>query len=96
MTGMKVDSAGLELLIQDMKAGCNQLSTRLDTMKGDLAKYVSQWEGGAQKAYDVAQKQREREITDLKELLEDVRLAVIESKENYLEGELKNEKSWAS
>lgn len=92
---MKVDAGGIDILISDMKAGCDKLSTRLDDMDKDLQKYISQWEGGAQKAYHVAQTQWKQEITDLKELLEDVRKAVHESKENYLAGELKNEQSWA-
>jgi len=91
---MKVDAAGIEMLISEMKAGCEKLAQRLDQMDGDLSKYVSQWEGGARESYAVAQRQWNQEITDLRELLEDVRRAVHESKENYLAGERKNAQSW--
>ena len=37
MSGMmKVDAAGIDILIADMKAGCDKLQTRLDDMEKDM------------------------------------------------------------
>ena len=93
---VKVDSAGIETLITDMKKGCDQLTARLGQMDGDLKKYITQWEGGAQKAYHVAQADWKKQIDELKLILEDVRQAVLQAKEDYLAGEHTNEQSWSS
>lgn len=93
---VKVGGSGIDTLISDMKGGVDKLTNRLSEMDRDLRPHMAEWEGGAQGAYETAQRRWKTEISDLKELLEDVRKAVQESKEDYLAGELKNEQSWDS
>ena len=92
--GIKVGGAGIDTLVSDMKKGLSDLEQRLETMKGDLRPYVEQWDGAARQAYSQAQKDWDQQIEDCKLLLEDVRQAVIRSKEDYLAGELRNTNMW--
>ncbi|MFQ6173364.1 WXG100 family type VII secretion target [Oryzobacter sp. R7] len=92
--GIKVGGAGIDTLVNDMKKGLTDLEQRLETMKGDLKPYVEQWDGSARQAYSQAQKDWDQQIEDCKLLLEDVRQAVIRSKEDYLAGELRNTNMW--
>ena len=74
--------------------GLADLESRLDTMKSDLRPYVEQWDGSARQAYSQAQRDWDQQIEDCKQLLEDVRQAVVRSKEDYLAGELRNTNMW--
>ncbi len=92
--GIKVGGAGIDSLVGDMKTGLTNLEQRLETMKSDLRPYVEQWDGSARQAYTQAQRDWDQQIEDCKLLLEDVRQAVIRSKEDYLAGELRNTNMW--
>lgn len=92
--GIKVGGAGIDTLVNDMKKGLADLESRLDTMKSDLRPYVEQWDGSARQAYSQAQRDWDQQIEDCKQLLEDVRQAVVRSKEDYLAGELRNTNMW--
>ncbi len=93
--GIKVGGAGIDALVGDMKSGLAKLEQRLETMKGDLRPYVEQWDGSARQAYSTAQRDWDTQIEECKLLLEDVRQAVIRSKEDYLAGELRNTNMWS-
>jgi WXG100 family type VII secretion target len=92
--GIKVGGAGIDTLVSDMKTGLGKLEQRLETMKQDLKPYVERWDGSARQAYSQAQRDWDQQIEDCKQLLEDVRQAVIRSKEDYLSGELRNTNMW--
>jgi WXG100 family type VII secretion target len=92
--GIKVAGAGIDALVSDMKSGLTSLEQRLETMKGDLQPYVQQWSGSAREAYAQAQRDWDKQIEECRLLLEDVRQAVITSKEDYLAGELRNTNMW--
>lgn len=92
--GIKVGGAGIDTLVNDMKKGLTDLEQRLETMKGDLKPYVEQWDGSARQAYSTAQADWDKQIEECRALLEDVRQAVIRSKEDYLAGELRNTNMW--
>ena len=92
--GIKVGGAGIDTLVHEMKSGLAKLEQRLEEMKGDLSPYVEQWDGSARQAYSTAQRDWDKQIEDCKMLLEDVRTAVIRSKEDYLAGELRNTNMW--
>lgn len=91
---IKVGGAGIDTLVEDMKRGLADIETRLADMAKDLAPYVNDWDGSAQSAYRTAQADWDKQIEDCKLLLEDVRQAVIRSKEDYLAGELRNTNMW--
>ncbi|PKW28048.1 WXG100 family type VII secretion target [Phycicoccus duodecadis] len=92
--GIKVGGAGIDNLVQDMKTGLGALERRLGDMKNDLSPYVEQWDGSARAAYRQAQADWDKQIEECRLLLEDVRTAVISSKEDYLNGELRNTNMW--
>ncbi|GIL35739.1 WXG100 family type VII secretion target [Phycicoccus sp. MAQZ13P-2] len=92
--GIKVGGAGIDALVDDMQKGLGQIEGRLGDMKNDLSKYVEQWDGSARAAYSKAQADWEKQIQECKQLLMDVRQAVISSKEDYLAGELRNTNMW--
>jgi early secretory antigenic target protein ESAT-6 len=92
--GIKVGGAGIDALVDDMKGGLAKLEQRLEAMKNDLRPFVEQWDGSARQAYSTAQRDWDRQIEDCRLLLEDVRQAVIRSKEDYLAGELRNTNMW--
>ncbi len=92
--GIKVGGAGIDTLVDEMQKGLTNIETRLGDMKSDLSKYVEQWDGSARTAYSQAQADWEKQIQECKQLLQDVRQAVITSKEDYLAGELRNTNMW--
>ncbi|KRE62438.1 WXG100 family type VII secretion target [Nostocoides sp. Soil756] len=92
--GIKVGGAGIDNLVQDMKAGLGALESRLADMKNDLSPYVEQWDGSARAAYRQAQADWDKQIDECRALLEDVRQAVVKSKEDYLAGEQRNTAMW--
>jgi ESAT-6 family protein len=92
--GIKVGGAGIDTLVDEMQKGLTNIETRLGDMKSDLSKYVEQWDGSARAAYSQAQADWEKQIQECKQLLQDVRQAVITSKEDYLAGELRNTNMW--
>lgn len=92
--GIKVGGAGIDALVGDMKKGLDDLVQRLETMKSDLRPQVEQWDGSARQAYAKAQQDWDQQIDDCRQLLEDVRQAVVRSKEDYLAGELRNTNMW--
>ncbi len=92
--GIKVGGAGIDNLVQDMKTGLGALEQRLADMKKDLSPYVEQWDGSARAAYRQAQLDWDKQIDECRALLEDVRLAVVQSKEDYLAGEQRNTSMW--
>ena len=92
--GIKVGGAGIDTLVDEMQKGLTNIETRLGDMKSDLSKYVEQWDGSARAAYSQAQADWEKQIQECKQLLQDVRQAVITSKEDYPAGELRNTNMW--
>ncbi len=92
--GIKVGGAGIDTMVDEMHKGLTAIETRLADMKSDLSKYVEQWDGSARAAYSQAQADWEKQIQECKQLLHDVRQAVIQSKEDYLAGELRNTNMW--
>ncbi|QIM21278.1 WXG100 family type VII secretion target [Phycicoccus sp. HDW14] len=92
--GIKVGGAGIDTLVDEMQKGLTNIESRLGDMKSDLSKYVEQWDGSARAAYSQAQADWEKQIQECKQLLQDVRQAVITSKEDYLAGELRNTNMW--
>ncbi|MBM6404231.1 WXG100 family type VII secretion target [Phycicoccus sp. CSK15P-2] len=92
--GIKVGGAGIDALVADMQQGLDGINTRLEDMKSDLDKYVSQWDGSAREAYSQAQRDWEKQIQECRQLLNDVRTAVISSKEDYMAGEQRNTQRW--
>lgn len=92
--GIKVGGAGIDVLVDDMQKGLAGIESRLETMKADLSGYVEQWDGSARQAYGTAQRDWERQIQECRQLLQDVRAAVIRSKEDYLAGEARNTNMW--
>lgn len=94
--GIKVGGAGIDNLVQDMKTGLGAIETRLADMKSDLTPYVEQWDGSARQAYREAQVSWDKQIEECRTLLEDVRMAVVQSKEDYLSGETRNTNMWGS
>ncbi|MGG5260880.1 WXG100 family type VII secretion target [Phycicoccus avicenniae] len=92
--GIKVGGAGIDTLVDEMQKGLTGIETRLGDMKSDLSKYVEQWDGSARAAYSQAQADWEKQIQECKQLLQDVRQAVITSKEDYMAGELRNTNMW--
>ncbi|MBR7742833.1 WXG100 family type VII secretion target [Phycicoccus sp. BSK3Z-2] len=92
--GIKVGGAGIDAMVQDMKKGLADIESRLTTMEGDLKPYVTDWEGTTQEAYRHAKQEWDKQIEECRALLEDVRLAVVQSKEDYLAGELRNTNMW--
>ena len=92
--GIKVGGAGIDTMVDEMQKGLGAIETRLGDMKSDLSKYVEQWDGSARAAYSQAQADWEKQIQECRQLLQDVRQAVIQSKEDYLAGELRNTNMW--
>ena len=92
---IKVGSAGLDTLIQDMVKGVNDLKTKVSDMESDLKPYMAEWVAGAKCAFEDVKKNWNREVQDLNELLLDIKKAVEQSKESYLAGELRNKNSWS-
>ena len=93
---IKVGSAGLDTLIQDMVKGVNDLKTKVSDMESDLKPYMSEWEAGAKGAFEDVKKNWNREVQDLNELLLDIKKAVEQSTESPLAGELKNTNPWST
>ena len=92
--GIKVGGAGIDALVDDMQKGLGAIEARLGDMKNDLSKYVEQWDGSARSAYSQAQADWDKQISECRQLLMDVRAAVIQSKEDYMAGELRNTNMW--
>jgi 6 kDa early secretory antigenic target len=91
---IKVGGAGIDILVNDMKKGLSDIETRLADMAAQLAPQVNEWDGSARAAYTQAKSDWDKQIEQCKMLLEDVRLAVVQSKEDYVAGELRNTTMW--
>lgn len=75
---------------QDISAALGKLRGSLDTLESDAAKLVATWEGDAQAAYGVRQRQWRAAANDLAQMLTDIRAALDESAQHYHSTEKKN------
>ncbi len=75
--GIKVGGAGIDALVGDMQTGLGELERRLGDMKSELSPYVEQWDGSARAGLPQAQLDWDKQIDECRQLLEDVRQAVM-------------------
>lgn len=94
MSVIKVQGAGIDQVISDMKAGVAQMKQMLADMDSQLGPLRQNWEGSAREAYHQSQTKWNGQIEELNQFLTELHGAVQVSKDNYLAGEQRNEHSW--
>ncbi|GAA1238549.1 MULTISPECIES: WXG100 family type VII secretion target [Oryzihumus] len=90
----KVEFGALQQAAGDIKAGANNIDSKLQQMDQSLAPLRSDWTGSASEAYTQAKAQWTSAIQDMKQLLADIGTAVDASHQDYSEGEKHNTNLW--
>jgi early secretory antigenic target protein ESAT-6 len=85
-----VNFASLHKASEDIQKALNALHTQLGQLDTDARPLVSTWQGDAQQAYEVRQKQWSTASQDLQAMLRDIKSAVDESASDYLHTEKRN------
>lgn len=93
---IKVGGAGLDILIENMMKGVNDLKGKVADMETGMTPHMSEWEAGTKDAFADVKRKWGTEVQDLNEILLDIKTAIQESKEGYLAGEARNRSSWES
>jgi WXG100 family type VII secretion target len=82
-----VNFAALEQAGADINNAINKLTTSLDNLAKDAAPLVSTWDGAAQEAYQARQAKWTAASQDLQHILQNIRAAVDQSREDYVNTE---------
>lgn len=87
---IRVTGADLEGMASDMRSANSKIADRLDTMHGNLMKiFGDNWTGDAEKAYQAAKVQWDKQIADMNQIMQDAHNNVLSSKESYLAADKK-------
>lgn len=80
---LMVRPSGMERLVQVLGTGADNLDSVLDDLEAQVERLIDSWSGDAQLAYYHTQSQWTRDITELKDILGDMRDAVDEIGQDY-------------
>jgi 6 kDa early secretory antigenic target len=72
MQSMSVTPAQVTALSQQIRGGAQGIKSQLDTLESEVSKLRASWDGGAQQAYDEAQRKWTQSVTSMQQLLEQI------------------------
>jgi 6 kDa early secretory antigenic target len=72
MQSMSVTPAQVHALAGQIRNGASGIKSQLDTLESEVNKLRGAWDGGAQAAYDEAQRKWTQSLTALQTLLEQI------------------------
>lgn len=83
LDGLRVNHAGLDTAADDLRRTVNAIDDRLNRLEQELAPLRSDWSGNAQQAYLGARARWDRAIREMRDLLDETGLAVLQSNAEY-------------
>lgn len=86
---LKVHHGGLELTSDDLFAAAGRIEARLERLEQDLNGLRGRWTGAANEAYDVARREWEEAMRDMKLLLAAIGGTVARSNAAYRAADLR-------
>lgn len=90
MSEIKVTFGALEAAGGNITGSASKVEGELDALKSRLAPLVSTWQGDAATTYNTLQRQWDEAAADLKQVLNQIGIAVHTANENYQAGEKAN------
>jgi 6 kDa early secretory antigenic target len=72
MQSMSVTPAQVVALSSQIRSGATGIKSQLDTLESEVSKLRASWDGGAQQAYDEAQRKWTQSLTSMQNLLEQI------------------------
>jgi 6 kDa early secretory antigenic target len=72
MQSMSVTPAQVHALAEQIRGGATGIKSQLDTLDSAVSKLRASWDGGAQQAYDEAQRKWTQSVTSMQQLLEQI------------------------
>lgn len=89
LDGLRVQHAGLDQAAEDMYATVKRMDERLNRLERELAPLRSDWSGSQQQAYDVAKRQWDDAMQEMRDLLDESRRTVYESNQEYRNADMR-------
>jgi 6 kDa early secretory antigenic target len=84
MQSMSVTPAQVTALSQQIRGGAQGIKSQLDTLESEVSKLRASWDGGAQQAYDEAQRKWTQSLTSMQALLEQIASKTDEIAQTYV------------
>lgn len=91
---MRVGFGALDTASMDLKAGADKIEARLNELENELAHMRSDWEGNASEAYQVAKKQWDQGMQEMRAVLAQIGMGVANANGDYQSGERSNTAMW--
>jgi len=83
LDGLRVNHAGLDSVADDLGQAVRRIDERLDRLESELAPLRSDWTGSAQQAYTTAKATWDRAMQEMRGLLQETSVAVVQSNAEY-------------
>lgn len=80
---LTVNHASLDGASSDLATGANNIQSALDSMDADLRLLLTQWDGEAQEAYQVAKQQWTEGMNGMREVLAQISQFVEQANQGY-------------
>ncbi|MCP2260204.1 early secretory antigenic target ESAT-6 [Streptoalloteichus tenebrarius] len=93
---IKVTFGALSQAQSDISSTANKIEGQLESLKSRLQPLVSTWEGDAAAAYNEHQRKWDEAAADLKQVLNQIGIAVGHALEQYQDAERKNASRWGA
>lgn len=87
MQSMSVNPAQVSALAGQIRTGSTGIKTELDTLESEVGKLRASWDGEAQVAYDTAQREWNKSLVALQELLTQIASKTDEISQQYLKSD---------
>jgi WXG100 family type VII secretion target len=82
--GIKVVHASLDQAANDMLTTVKHIDDRMSRLEHDLAPLRQDWIGSAKNSYDVAKAKWDQAIQDMRDLLNETHVSVMQSNQDYM------------
>ncbi|MEV4317571.1 WXG100 family type VII secretion target [Actinocrispum sp. NPDC049592] len=92
--GIKVDFAAVEAAGSDITSTFNKMTSELDTLKQNLAPLRAAYTGEAQVAWDNVQRDWEKSMAELAQILSSIGTAVSQAAQDYQQTEHGVKRLW--
>ena len=94
--GIAVSYEALDTASIDMRNGAGRLDTTLTELESKLNGLRADWDGEAKDSYDIAQRNWDNAVLEIKQLLESIAQTVTNSNDAYTQVETSAKNAWVS